>query len=47
MFENKVSSFIILIAVEDGTSQVFTGLYQNYEAALKTRVEEYRQSISL
>lgn len=47
MFENKVSSFIILIAVEDGTSQLFTGLYQNYEAALKTRVEEYRQSISL
>ena len=42
MFENQVESFIILIAVEDGTSQIFTGLYKNYEKRLVERVSQFK-----
>lgn len=43
MFSNQVNAFAILIAVEDGTSQVFTGLYKNYEHNLIQRVAQYRE----
>lgn len=42
MFDNQVEAFAILIAVEDGTSQIFTGLYKNYEQKLINRVAEYK-----
>jgi ATP-dependent exoDNAse (exonuclease V) beta subunit len=42
MFNEQVEAFVILIAVEDGTSQIFTGLYKNYEQKLITRVNTYK-----
>lgn len=43
MFSDQVEAFAILIAIEDGTSQIFTGLYKNYEYALINRVAQYRE----
>lgn len=42
MFKNQVEAFAILIAIEDGTSQIFTGLYKNYESKLIDRVNQYK-----
>lgn len=42
MFENQVKAFVILIAVEDGTTQLFTGLYKNYEQELIARVNSFK-----
>ena len=43
MFSDQVEAFAILIAIEDGNSQIFTGLYKNYEYALINRVAQYRE----
>ncbi len=44
MFSDKVSSFVILMAVEDGTSQVFTGNPSHYLPELKYRINKYYAS---
>jgi len=41
MFENKVNSFIILMAVEDGSSLVFTGSPTHYLPELKYRIKSF------
>ncbi len=41
MFENKVNSFIILMAVEDGSSLVFTGSPVHYLPELKYRIKSF------
>lgn len=41
MFDNKVNSFIILMAVEDGTSIVFRGSPNHYLPELKYRIKSF------
>jgi ATP-dependent exoDNAse (exonuclease V) beta subunit len=41
MFEDKVGSFIILMAVEDGSSVVFTGNPIHYLPELKFRIKKF------
>jgi ATP-dependent exoDNAse (exonuclease V) beta subunit len=41
MFDKKVNSFIILMAVEDGTSVVFTGSPNHYLPELKNRIKGF------
>ena len=41
MFAEKVNSFIILMAVEDGSSVVFTGNPVHYLPELKHRIKGF------
>jgi ATP-dependent exoDNAse (exonuclease V) beta subunit len=41
MFDSKVNSFIILMAVEDGSSVVFTGSPTHYLPELKFRIKRF------
>jgi ATP-dependent exoDNAse (exonuclease V) beta subunit len=43
MFSNSVDSFVILMAVEDGTSQVFTGNPKHYLPELKYRIKRFNE----
>jgi ATP-dependent exoDNAse (exonuclease V) beta subunit len=41
LFQNKVNRFYILMAVEDGTSMVFTGTPSHYLPELKYRIKRF------